>query len=70
MRRRRSATVERVFAQLRSNRGLNRFKLRGRVGASLEFRLHCLAYNLEKLLGALFRLLKAIFRLRLQFRVA
>lgn len=62
LRRRRSTTVERAFAQMKSNRGLKRFKLRGLAGATTEFRLNCLAYNLEKLLGALKLLILRPFR--------
>ena len=51
-RRRRSATVERAFGHMKSNRGLRRFKLRGLPAVMCEFRLHCLSYNLERLLRA------------------
>lgn len=64
MRRRRSTTVERAFAQMKSNRGLKRFKLRGLAGATTEFRLNCLAYNLEKLLGALQTLVLRLIRVQ------
>lgn len=64
MRKKRSSTVERTFAQLKSNRGLQRFKLRGLAGVTTEFRLHCLAHNLEKLLRALQTLLFRLFCLQ------
>lgn len=64
LRKKRSTTVERAFAQLKSNRGLRRFKLRGLAGVTTEFRLNCLAYNLEKLLRALPALLFRQFRLQ------
>jgi transposase len=46
----RGPTVERLFAHLKQVQGLRRFLLKGRSGARLEFGLHCLAYNLRKLL--------------------
>ncbi len=45
--RRRQAIVEPVFARLKINNSLTRFSRRGRAGASLEFALNCLAYNLQ-----------------------
>lgn len=60
-RRRRSATVERLFGHMKSNRGLRRFKLRGLPGVLCEFRLHCLSYNLERLLRACFWLIRRLF---------
>lgn len=70
LRKKRSVTVELAFAQLKSNRGLKRFKLRGLAGVTTEFRLNCLAYNLEKLLRALQRLLFRISQLRIQIASA
>ena len=47
----RKAYVEPVFAELRLRQGLTRFRRRGRRGASLEFALHCTAYNLKRTLA-------------------
>jgi hypothetical protein len=46
---RRFATVEPVFANLRHNKGLNRFTLRGRCKVDAQWRLFCLVHNIEKL---------------------
>ena len=46
---RRIATVEPVFANLRHNKGLNRFTLRGRRKVDTQWKLYCLVHNIEKL---------------------
>lgn len=46
---RRLAIVEPVFANLRHNKGLNRFTYRGQVKVNLQWLLYCLVHNLEKL---------------------
>ena len=46
---RRFATVEPVFGNLRYNKGLNRFTLRGRHKVDGQWKLHCLVHNIEKL---------------------
>jgi hypothetical protein len=46
---RRFATVEPVFANLRHNKGLNRFTLRGRGKVDAQWKLYCLVHNIEKL---------------------
>ena len=46
---RRFATVEPVFANLRHNKCLNRFTLRGRVKVDAQWQLYCLVHNIEKL---------------------
>ena len=46
---RRFATVEPVFANLRYNKGLNRFTLRGRHKVDGQWKLYCLVHNIEKL---------------------
>ena len=46
---RRFATVEPVFGNLRSNKGLNRFTLRGRQKVDGQWKLYCLVHNIEKL---------------------
>ena len=42
-------TVEPVFANLRHNKRLNRFTLRGRTKVNTQWQLYCLVHNIEKL---------------------
>jgi len=46
---RRFATVEPVFGNLRYNKGLTRFTLRGRTKLDGQWKLYCLVHNIEKL---------------------
>ena len=46
---RRFATVEPVFGNLRYNKGLDRFTLRGRKKVDGQWKLFCLVHNIEKL---------------------
>jgi Transposase DDE domain len=46
---RRFATVEPVFANLRYNKRLDRFTLRGRTKVNGQWLLFCLVHNIEKL---------------------
>ena len=46
---RRFATVEPVFANLRHNKRLTRFTLRGRAKVDAQWQLFCLVHNIEKL---------------------
>jgi hypothetical protein len=46
---RRFATVEPVFGNLRGNKKLNRFTLRGRAKVDGQWKLYCLVQNIEKL---------------------
>jgi hypothetical protein len=46
---RRLAIVEPVFANLRSNKRLDRFTYRGRAKVGVQWLLYCLVHNLEKL---------------------
>ena len=46
---RRFATVEPVFGNLRYNKGLDRFTLRGRMKVDAQWKLFCLVQNIEKL---------------------
>jgi transposase len=46
---RRFATVEPVFGNLRANKRLNRFTLRGRKKVDGQWKLYCLVHNIEKL---------------------
>ncbi|WP_211232081.1 transposase [Pseudoduganella violaceinigra] len=45
----RMATVEPVFANVRFNKRLYRFTLRGRHKVSTQWQLYCLVHNIEKL---------------------
>jgi hypothetical protein len=45
----RFATVEPVFGNLRFNKGLDRFTLRGRRKVEGQWKLFCLVQNIEKL---------------------
>ena len=46
---RRFATVEPVFGNLHHNKQLNRFTLRGQKKVDAQWKLYCLAHNIEKL---------------------
>jgi len=46
---RRFATVEPVFGNLRHNKRLHRFTLRGRTKVDGQWKLYCLVHNVEKL---------------------
>ena len=46
---RRFATVEPVFGNLRANKRLNRFTLRGRLKVDTQWKLYCMVHNIEKL---------------------
>ena len=48
----RFATVEPVFANLRHNKRLDRFTLRGRTKVNAQWPLYCLVHNIEKLAHA------------------
>jgi hypothetical protein len=48
----RFATVEPVFANLRHNKGLDRFTLRGKAKVDAQWKLFCLVHNIEKLAHA------------------
>jgi transposase len=45
----RFAAVEPVFGNLRANKRLDRFTLRGRVKVDTQWKLYCLVHNIEKL---------------------
>jgi transposase len=45
----RFATVEPVFGNLRHNKGLDRFTLRGKRKVNAQWKLFCLVHNIEKL---------------------
>jgi transposase len=46
---RRIATVEPVFANIRHNKKMDRFTLRGQCKVRTQWRLYCLVHNIEKL---------------------
>jgi hypothetical protein len=46
---RRMATVEPVFGNLRANKRLDRFTLRGQAKVNTQWHLYCLVHNIEKL---------------------
>ncbi len=46
---RRFATVEPVLGNLRHNKRLNRFTLRGRQKVDTQWKLYCMVHNIEKL---------------------
>jgi transposase len=46
---RRIGTVEPVFANIRHNKGLSRFNLRGQAKVNTQWHLYCLVHNIEKL---------------------
>jgi transposase len=46
---RRIATVEPVFANIRHNKRLDRFTLRGKEKVGTQWRLYCMVHNIEKL---------------------
>jgi transposase len=48
---RRFATVEPVFGNVRHNKQLNRFTLRGRRKVNTQWTLYCLVHNIEKLMN-------------------
>lgn len=45
----RMSTVEPVFANIGTNKGLKRFSLRGKAKVQGQWRLFCLIHNIEKL---------------------
>jgi hypothetical protein len=45
----RFATVEPVFANIRHNKRLDRFTLRGRIKVDTQWTLYCMVHNIEKL---------------------
>jgi len=45
----RLGTVEPVFANIRHNKRLNRFTLRGQRKVDTQWKLFCLVHNIEKL---------------------
>lgn len=50
----RFATVEPVFGNIRGNKRLNRFTLRGREKVNGQWLMFCLVHNIEKLMGQVY----------------
>ncbi len=46
---RRFATVEPVLANIRHNKRMNHFTLRGRVKVDAQWKIFCLVHNIEKI---------------------
>ena len=46
---RRMWTIEPVFANITSNKGLRRIHLRGKVKATCQWQMYCMVHNIEKL---------------------
>jgi transposase len=46
---RRIAIVEPVFANIRTQKGLNRFTLRGKIKVTIQWLLYCIVHNIEKI---------------------
>jgi hypothetical protein len=49
---RRFATVEPVFGNLRYNKRLSRFTLRGKAKVDGQFKLYAMMHNIEKIAGS------------------
>ena len=47
----RLAIVEPVFANIRTNKRLDRFTLRGKIKVNIQWLLYCLVHNREKVLN-------------------
>jgi transposase/IS5 family transposase len=48
---RRLSTVEPVFANVRGQKRMDRFTLRGRIKVTIQWMLYCLVHNIEKILN-------------------
>ena len=47
----RMSVVEPVFANIGTNKGLNRFSLRGKTKVQSQWRLYCMVHNIEKFMN-------------------
>ncbi len=47
----RLAIAEPVFANIRINKRLDRFTLRGKIKVNIQWLLYCLVHNMEKILN-------------------
>jgi len=45
------STVEPVFGNVRAQKRMDRFTLRGRIKVSIQWMLYCLVHNIEKILN-------------------
>ena len=48
---RRIAIVEPVFANIRTNKRLDRFTLRGKIKVNIQWLLYCMVHNIEKIVN-------------------
>ena len=48
---RRIAIVEPVFANIRVQKGMNRFTLRSKIKVNIQWLLYCMVHNIEKIVG-------------------
>lgn len=48
---RRLATIEPVFANIRSQKRLDRFTYRGKVKVNIQWMLYCMVHNIEKIMN-------------------
>jgi len=48
---RRLSTVEPVFANVRAQKRMDRFTLRGRLKVTIQWMLYCMVHNIEKILN-------------------
>lgn len=46
----RMSVVEPVFGNIGTNKGLNRFSLRGKTKVQSQWQLYCMVHNIEKLM--------------------
>ncbi|MEW8152319.1 MAG: transposase, partial [Candidatus Thiodiazotropha endolucinida] len=47
----RMSTVEPVFGNIGTNKGLNRFTLRGKRKVQGQWQLYCMVHNIEKIMN-------------------
>ena len=47
----RFAIVEPVFANIKTQKRLNRFTLRGKVKVNIQWMLYCMVHNIEKMMN-------------------
>ncbi|NIV98120.1 transposase, partial [Candidatus Saccharibacteria bacterium] len=47
----RFAIVEPVFANIKTQKRLNRFTLRGKVKVNIQWMLYCMVHNIEKIIN-------------------
>jgi hypothetical protein len=47
----RAAIVEPVFANIRTQKRLDRFGLRGKIKVNIQWKLYCMIHNIEKIVN-------------------